>query len=315
MTALAPDPLEPRALSAAYRPTALIPTDTVASRALVVVIAIMTFLACLTAGAAILIGEASQSWRGDVAESVTIQIRPRLDEDAEALLAKVAEAARTSPGVAEARPLSLADTQALLEPWLGRGLDISNLPLPRLVVVRMRAGHGADLGPLRTAVAVASSEANLDDHSAWLDRLTAMANVIVSFAGAVFLLVIVAMSTAVGFATRGAVANGREIVEVLHFVGASDGFVARQFQNHFLGLGLRGSLAGGGAAALCFLAASVLSAWWRNSAGGAELAALFGAFSLNVLGYFALVAICIGVTLLTAYLSRWIVLRHLRNVQ
>jgi cell division transport system permease protein len=315
MTALAPDPLEPRALTAAYRPTALIPADTIASRALVVVIAIMTFLACLTAGAAMLIGEASQSWRSDVAESVTIQIRPRFDEDAEALLARVAEAARTAPGVAEARPLSLADTQALLEPWLGHGLDIAKLPLPRLVVVRMQAGKGADLGPLRTAVAVASSEANLDDHKAWLDRLTAMANVIVSFAAAVFLLVIVAMSTAVGFATRGAVANGREIVEVLHFVGASDAFVARQFQNHFLGLGLRGSAAGGGAAAFCFLAASAISAWQRNSAGGAELAALFGAFSLNALGYFGLLAICIGVTLLTAYLSRWIVLRHLRYVQ
>jgi cell division transport system permease protein len=315
MSVAEPELLEPRAIVAARGQTALIPADTVASRALVVVIAIMTFLACLTAGAAMLIGAASQSWRSDVAESVTIQIRPKLDEDAEPLLAKVAEAARASPGVAEARALTAADTQALLEPWLGRGLDISKLPLPRLVVVRMKAGQSADLAPLRAAVTQASSEANLDDHSAWINRLTAMANVIVSFAGAVFLLVIVAMSTAIGFATRGAVANGREIVEVLHFVGASDSFVAKQFQNHFFGLGLRGSLAGGGAAALSFLAASGLSAWWRGSPGGQELAALFGAFSLNWLGYFGLIAICVGVTLLTAYLSRWIVLRYLRYVQ
>ena len=68
-------------------------------------------------------------------------------------------------------------------------------------------------------------------------------------------------------------------------------------------------------AASCFLAASALSAWWRSSPGGQELAALFGAFSLSPLGYFGLAAICVGVTLLTGYLSRWIVLRHLRNVQ
>jgi cell division transport system permease protein len=306
---------ERKTLSPARRTAALIPADTTASRALVVVIAIMTLLACLTAGVAILIGQAAQGWREDVAESVTIQVRPKLGEDAEALLASVAAAARAAPGVGEARALSIADTQALLEPWLGKGLDISKLPTPRLVIVRMKVGEGADLEPLRSAIAAVSPEASLDDHSAWIKRLSAMAGVIVSFAGAVFVLVIIAMGTAIGFATRGAVANGKEIVEVLHFVGAADSFVARQFQSHFLSLGFRGSLVGGGAAALCFLAASLASAWWRRSPGGAELAALFGAFSLNVLGYFALAAICAGVTLLTAYLSRWIVLRHLREFQ
>ena len=55
----------------------LVPADSIAGRALVVVIAILTFLACLTAGGAILVGEASQAWRGDVARDVTIQIKPR----------------------------------------------------------------------------------------------------------------------------------------------------------------------------------------------------------------------------------------------
>ena len=37
----------------------LVPADSIAGRALVVVIAILTFLACLTAGGAVLVGEAS----------------------------------------------------------------------------------------------------------------------------------------------------------------------------------------------------------------------------------------------------------------
>ena len=60
---------------------------------------------------------------------------------------------------------------------------------------------------------------------------------IVTFAIAVFLLVIVAMATAIGFATRGAVANAREIVEVLHFVGASDGSSRRSSSNISSGSG------------------------------------------------------------------------------
>ena len=57
-----------------------------------------------------------------------------------------------------------------------------------------------------------------------------MANAVVAFAAALFVLMIVAMATAIGFATRGAVAANWEIIEVLHFVGASDAFIAREFE-------------------------------------------------------------------------------------
>ncbi len=296
------------------RSTPLIPAETVAGRALVVVIAIMTFLACLTAGTAILIGEAAQSWRSSVSQTVTIQVRPKAGDDAKALLAKVADAALAAPGVAEAHVLSLEETEALLAPWFGGGLDLSRLPVPRLVAVTMKANQEGDLAPLRQALGAVAPQASLDDHTAWLKRLTAMANLVVSFAIAVFLLVILAMTTAVGFATRGAVANSREIIEVLHFVGASNTFIAQQFQHHFLQLGSRGALAGGGVALLGFLAANLMSLWWRNSPGGAEVAALFGAFSLDLMGYLGLCVISVGIALLTAYISRWIVLRHLRDL-
>ena len=76
-----------------------------------------------------------------------------------------------------------------------------------------------------------------------------MAGAIVVFAAALFALMIVAMGTAIGFATRGAMAGAREIVEVLHFVGAADSYIAGQFQGHFFRLGLKGAGIGGGAAA------------------------------------------------------------------
>ena len=66
----------------------LIPRDSVAGRALVVVIAIMTFLACLTAGAALLVADASQAWRSDVLRDATIQVKPRPGDDVESLVAK-----------------------------------------------------------------------------------------------------------------------------------------------------------------------------------------------------------------------------------
>ena len=149
----------------------------------------------------------------------------------------------------------------------------------------------------------------------WAARLGAMADAIVILAAALFLLMIVAMATAIGFATRGAVAANREIVEVMHLVGASNGFIAGEFQTHFRRLGFRGAMIGGTAAIAFFAMASLLSFWWAHSPGAEEIAAMFGSFSLRPLGYLALLVVCAAVTLLTGLLSREIVMRHLQSLQ
>jgi cell division transport system permease protein len=293
----------------------LIPRDSVAGRALVVVIAIMTFLACLTAGAALLVADASRAWRSDVLREATIQVKSRAGDDVENLVARAVAIAAKAPDVESAHALTQAESEKLLEPWLGAGFDLSQLPVPRLILVRLRGQGSEDLSTLRSALANAVPQADLDDHRVWASRLGTMANAVVTLAAALFALMIVAMGTAIGFATRGAVAANREIVEVLHLVGASNSFIAREFQTHFLRLGFRGALIGGLAAIAYFAIASLLSFWWAHSPGGEEIAAMFGSFALRTLGYLALIAVCVAVTLLTGLLSREIVMRHLQNLQ
>jgi cell division transport system permease protein len=292
----------------------LIPRDSVAGRALVVVIAIMTFLACLTAGAALLVADASRVWRSDVLRDATIQVKAGSGEDIDALVAKAVSIASKAKGVESAHAYSKAESERLLEPWLGNGLDLSQLPIPRLIVVRLGSQRPEDLAALRSALASAVPEANLDDHRIWAERIGTMADAVVVVAAALFALMILAMGTAIGFATRGAMAGNREIVEVLHLVGASDKFIAREFEIHFRRLGLRGSLIGGLAAMGLFAAASLLSFWWAHSPGGDEIAAMFGSFALGPYGYVALAAVGAAVTLLTGLLSREIVLRHLQTL-
>jgi cell division transport system permease protein len=293
----------------------LIPRDSVAGRALVVVIAIMTFLACLTAGAALLVAHASQAWRSDVLREATIQVKPGPGDDVESLVAKAVAIATRAPEVESAHAYSKAESEKLLEPWLGAGLDLSQLPVPRLIVVQLRGQRSEDLTTLRSALASAVPEADLDDHRMWSARLGAMADAVVVLAAALFVLMIVAMGTAIGFATRGAMAGNREIIEVLHLVGASNAFIAKEFQGHFRRLGLRGAMIGGLAAIAFFALASVLSFWWAHSPGGDEIAAMFGSFALGSSGYLALVIVCAAVTLLTGLLSREIVMRHLQSLQ
>ncbi len=80
------------------RDIALVPAASIAGRALVTVVAIMTFLASLTAGAAILISDASRGWQDEVAREMTIQIRPTVGRDLEADTAKAVELAQQNAG-------------------------------------------------------------------------------------------------------------------------------------------------------------------------------------------------------------------------
>jgi cell division transport system permease protein len=291
----------------------LVPAASIAGRALVTVIAIMTFLASLAAGTAILITDASQGWQSSVSREATIQVRPTAGRDLDADARRAAEIAGRAAGVSDVRVFSAAESARLLEPWLGSGLDLGELPVPRMIIVK-KAATGFDLASLRKALASEIPSATLDDHSQWLSRLTVMTRTVVGAAIVLFGLVLTAMLLAVAFATRGAMAGNREIIDVLHFVGAEDRFIAREFQRHFLRLGLRGGFIGAICAAATFFLLGMLARFWTATPGGDQMDALFGGFGLTLPGYFAIATIWIGIAVLTGLISRSIVFRHLRGL-
>ncbi len=297
-----------------HRDMALVPAASIAGRALVTVVAIMTFLASLTAGAAMLISDTSRGWQDEVAREMTIQIRPAAGRDLDADTAKAAELASKTPGIASVRAYSKAQSEELLQPWLGTGLDLSELPVPRLVVVGIDKEERPDIEVLRKRLADAIPGSSIDDHRFWLERLAIMAKSVVFVAAVIFTLVLAAMILAVGFATQGAMAGNREIIEVLHFVGAEDSFISRQFQRHFFRLGLRGGAIGGGLAILAFLGSGALASWLRATPGGDQMEAMFGDFSLGLNIYAAIALIAAGIAIVTGFVSRVIVYRHLRGL-
>jgi cell division transport system permease protein len=292
----------------------LVPAASIAGRALVTVVAIMTFLAALTAGMAILISDASSDWQGDVSREMTIQISPSPGRDLDADTAALAALARKVPGIAAAEPYSKAESEKLLQPWLGTGLDLSDLPVPRLIVVKLNDGKTLDIQSLRKSVEEAVPGATLDDHRLWLARLAAMAHATVAIGFVIFVLVLAAMMLAVAFATLGAMAGNREIIEVLHFVGAADSFISSEFQRHFFQLGLRGGGIGGLTAIVFFVGTGQAVGWWRSTPGGEQIEALFGTFSLHFKGYAAIVVIAGAIAVITGFVSRIIVFRHLRRL-
>lgn len=293
--------------------TPIVPQSTISGRALVGVVAIMTFLASLTTGAVMMVRATANEWQSEVAREVTIQVRPAADRDIEADLAKVAAVARAASGVSEVRPYSKEEAARLLEPWLGTGLQLDDLPVPRIVVVRIASGAAPDLAQLRQALGEQVPAASLDDHRGFIDRMRAMSGAALAGGLGVLALVLIATVLSITFATRAAMATNRPVIEVLHLIGAKDSFIASHFQRHFLRLGLKGGLIGGGSAMALFALAELASGL-AGGPGGEQVSVLFGSFSIGVLGYLAVLAQIGLIAYITATTSRRIVNRTISMV-
>src|ERR1700682_4199883 len=282
----------------------IVPRASISGRALVAAVAIMTFLAPMTTGAVLLVSASAAAWQSEVGSEITIQVRPAAGRDLDRDAAAVAEVMRAQPGIVEIRPFTKGESAKLLEPWLGSGLSLDDLPVPRVIVARVQPGTVPDLAALRSRVTQVAPSASVDDHRAWIERMRSMTGATV-FAGiGILALVIIATIISVSFATRGAMAANRPIVEVLHFVGAGDRYIANRFLRHFLRLGLQGGVIGGGIAMLGFGFSESIAGWFSGTPVGDQFAALLGTFSLRPSGYLALAAQAVLIAAITAWASR-----------
>jgi len=297
------------------RPTGpIVPPSNIQGNALMVVIAIMSFLACLTLGGVSMVRATASSWQSQISREITIQIKPDDGLDMDKALTQARDLALTFVGTKDGTIMDDAATARLLEPWLGSGLDLKELPVPRLVIITIDETNPPDFGAMRALIQEQIPQAFLDDHRTWVDRLVSMARTTVLIGTGILILVFSAMVLTVIFATRGSLSGNRHIVEVLHFVGAEAAFVAKEFQMHFLKISLKGSAVGGVLAALFFAGAS----FWQSRALATpqsdQATALFGTFSIGVFGYLGILATIIVIALLTTVTARFTVMRTIDEI-
>ena len=244
------------------RPSARILPREAGAAPLDIVIAVMAFLAALALGASLIADRAAEGWRAGLSGHLTVQIlppergppNPALERETDAALAVL----QSTPGIAHATEISQADTQKLVEPWLGRGALVAELPLPRLIDVAMQPGARVDIAALSHALKNAAPDSLLDDHSHWIARLKALADTLIWSAYGVLALIAVATAATVAFATRAGLEAHHDIVTLLHQMGAQSGFIARAFEWHYFLSVLGAALVGSACAALLFALAGGL---------------------------------------------------------
>ena len=231
--------------------TPILPRDTGGEPWLAAVIAVLCFLACLSAVGALAADRAAHGWARALRAEATVQVRPRVGETGDAAAARAAETLAGVTGVEEAEAMDRKTAEALLRPWIGDAV-LPDLPLPYLVTVRLDRDAPASAVSLSRALAQAGVDATVDDHSLWRGEAERSAGLITVLAALAFLLTAGAAGAAVAYATRAGMAAQAAVIETLSLNGASDSRIAGLYQRRYgllaAGAGAAGALAAMGAA-------------------------------------------------------------------
>lgn len=274
-------------------------------------IAMIVYLAGLSLAGMMSLSSAVDRWDTGLSGTLTVQV-PAGDsaQATDKAVNAAVKALGSAPGVLSAKPLSLKETSALLEPWLGPDVmkdDLTGeLPLPRLIDVRIRTDAAPDIAGLAALVKNAAPGATVDDHKKSLDRLISLAHAVELTAIAIVVLVALAAIATVIFITRTGLAIHSAGIELLHLIGATDGYVARQFQRQALDLAVKG-----GAIGFVLTAATVYAI---GSVAGALGSNLLPDLSLTAAQWGALVGVPVAVAAIGMATAHITVVRALKEL-
>ena len=268
---------------------------------LLLLVALMTFLAIMALGCGLALGGLAAQWSSGLQNKMTIEIpakRPggglRNDGEFADITRRVEELLKKNPDVVDHKILSKEEIRTLIEPWIGGEASLDNIPLPRLISLTMKSSDPEDVGDLQDDLRNVAMNINLDTHEEWLSDVIKLTGTL-QFAAMIVVMIIIATTiTAVAGAVRSRMAVHRADVELLHLMGATDTYISRQFQRHALIMGLKGSLGGVIASLLVIGLISILIG--HDPAATLPSVALGGSFLLCLLMTPALACLIAGGT-------------------
>lgn len=230
------------------RPQSLLPLSREPSTKLLPwIIGVMAYLAVLIFAGALLLADTASNWNAELSAGFTVQVPPGDGDAADALdkrVTAVADILRGTAGIVSVAVIPADVTALALEPWLGSSVEMSDLPLPRVIEVALSDNAEIDTAKILIDLEEAAPGVVLDDHDFWRDQVLTLISGFEMLATVAIGLIGFTAMAAVIFTTRSSVAIQRDVIEVLHLIGATDDYVAQEFQRQAFRISLIGSVLG-----------------------------------------------------------------------
>ncbi len=214
------------------------------ARSLIVVLAIMAFLATLALLFSLSTDRLRKTWQGELGRSATVQVMvdgPELRDTKIQTALTVLKAALPEAAI---EPINPSQSRALLKPWLGNLELPEDLPLPALISLELESGDELSPDKLVRALAEEGLIAEVDDHSRWSDKIGKSGRGLQAAALGLMTLIFIASVAVSAFATQAALSTQRDVIRVLVQVGAEDRFISKLFIRQAGMRGLKGGIIG-----------------------------------------------------------------------
>lgn len=209
----------------------------VGTRFVMLVVIMMTALATIALGGALIVGALRSTWVDAVTGNITIEI-PASDgkgvvRTADTLAQEataIAAVLQKTKGVTSVHVLSHADVEALVKPWLGSDAGSDDLPLPALLGVTI---HNPDdkgvMADIANNVATTDAAAIVETHQTWVRDLRRFSLVLLLAAGAMASITIACCILSVAGAVQSRLSAHQGDIDLLHLMGATDHYIGSQF--------------------------------------------------------------------------------------
>jgi len=209
----------------------------------------MVFLLVMATAMALATRNAFNAWDSQLSSVITVQVPTPSPSEHKAISAderveKIAALLRSTEGVIGIKPVDPKESIDLLATWLGEGNIRAELPIPRLIDFTLADDAEVDLTALQEEMTALVPGTELDDHKMWLDELLAFGDKIAWAAGLIAAAIGVATLVIIVFATRSGLVTHHPTIELLHIMGARNGYIARQFATKNFTLGFGGGVMG-----------------------------------------------------------------------
>ena len=227
----------------------------------------------------------ADSWKKDIMGSVTVQIIPVEDENkhidtekTQEQQNKVLQYVENLSAVASVKALDAQTVEKLMTPWLGNKVNISSLPIPVLLDVKLKPNSELNYDEVTRGLRQVSENASIDNHRLWLNRLLKFASSLKNIAMTVLFMVIGICAFSIYYSTRTSLGININTIEILHIIGAKDNYIARQYAKNFVKIGFFAGIIG----LMAAIPSIILVAKYGVSTGsglikGAQLSTLYAA--------------------------------------
>ncbi|MBP5697942.1 MAG: hypothetical protein J6W96_00250 [Alphaproteobacteria bacterium] len=272
-----------------------------------VIVAVSVFLFAITLAGVLGINTMFENSKKQVVSNFTVQLLPLPDHEASQKdLSNVVSFLERYQDVTEVTVLDKDDLHALLRPWLGNNVDIDLLPIPKLLDVKIDNARNFDYKELGVRLSEISPQASINDHNLWLARLLRFINSLKMLAVTVLIMVAVAVMAAIIYAVKTGLNVHREIIGILHIMGATDEYIAMNYVKQISQMTMLAGIIG---TVLAVPAIMLVG----NMAKGIE-AGIFNSVTFSMENWLIILVMPMVCTIITAFTAYVTVVRTLRSM-